>query len=239
MRLRRSRKPSAKAPRDDGRSLLREAVLDEADEAVDVGEREVAEGLDVGIRAEEARGDLGEVVGVARRGDEPGRDPIAQLGEESPVARDPDVPEEGRPVGLGEERREGGEEPLAPLGRSLDGVENRADGGSGALARAGPSRLADEPDEGIDAVLGRGGGEERLEGVDHDVREDSVPPRRRRAGPPERSERPYRRLRRTLATRLGVLSTTSIARSASSSTNASPACGIRPRRWMTRPATVA
>ena len=92
-------KPEAvgKGSGDDGHSLLRETVLDEADEAVDVGEREFAKCLDVGIRAEEAVGDLRQVVSVAGRGDEPGRDPVAQLGEEAPVARDPDVPKSAVP----------------------------------------------------------------------------------------------------------------------------------------------
>jgi len=71
---------------------------------------------------EDPRDEVGEVAGVAGRGDEPGGDPVAELGEEAPVARDPDLPEEGGPVGLGEQRREGGEEAFLRLGRRFDAV---------------------------------------------------------------------------------------------------------------------
>lgn len=116
----RQQEPEAvgEGPREGSGRLAGEPRLEEADEPVEVGEGEVAEGVDVGLGPEEPGGDLDEVMGVAGRRDQPCGDAAPELCEEALVARNADVAEERGAVALGEERREGREEPGPEVGEA-------------------------------------------------------------------------------------------------------------------------
>jgi hypothetical protein len=162
-------------PREGSGRLPGEPRLEESDEAMEVGERQLPEAGDVGLGAEEPGRDLDEVVSVPGGGDQPGRDAAPELGEKPLVARDADVAEERGGVPLREERRDRREEAVSGLRRRLERVEDRGDAGPRA-GRAGRRRrrVPQEPDEGVGALLGRACGEDRLDERAHGEGEDSV-----------------------------------------------------------------